>query len=238
MTPPTVTRPRRRNSANLGGPTVRRFSELPENERALIRSVLNALNRAKSSDEADALALSHKRHRAAKHVQRIDRTLIPDELLKDMEKDAQDPKYAQFWDGYWKDEFAMLRESLKGVARTGRLAGSIEDLVSTFEAFVEVTPVVDVSANPASIRLPMRFQSASGAAAFVVLRLAELSAEEPAVLCCEECETFALILPSVGSRMSRFCSTTCRNRANQRAYREKHPKPPAAKHKYRNPRKS
>jgi hypothetical protein len=231
MTPPTVTRPRKRNSANLGGPTVTRFTELPENERALIRSVLNALNRAKTGGEADALALSHKHHRAAKHVERIDKTPIPDELLTEMEKDALDPEHAQFFDRYWQAEFAMLRDSLKSVARTGRLAGPIDDLVSTFEAFVEVTPVVDVSTKPASIRLPMRFQNASGAAAFVILRLAQLSAEEPAILCCEECETFALILPSVGSRMSRFCSTKCRNRANQRTYRESLPKSSAAKHK-------
>ena len=210
------------------------FADLPDDERALIRSVLNALNRAKSFEEANTLALHHKRHDARPRRVDRDQTSMAAELAKAMNEDAAaDPKHAEFWDQYFKDEFTMLRESLKHLARHGKLPDwYIESIVSSFEAFVVATPMVEVSRQGyVSIRTPLRFTDAQGAAAFAILRLAQLSSEEPAILCCEECETFALILPSVGSRMSRFCSTTCRNRWGQRKYRQDHPKAKAARHK-------
>ena len=197
------------------------FAELPDNERALIRSVLNALNRAKNFDEANSLALHHKRH-DARPPRRVERQApIPDELLNAMNEDAADAKHAAFWDQYFKEEFGVLRESLKYLAHHGRIAdGYIETLISSFDAYVVATPMVKVSRDGGvSIRTPFRFTDAQGAAAFVILRLAQLSSDKPAVLCCDECTTFALILPSVGSRMSRFCSPKCRNRSGQRKFR-------------------
>jgi len=197
------------------------FGELPADERALIRSVLNALNRANNSEDFAKLALHHKRHDARPRA-RVDRTPIPDALLREMEQDAGDPKNVTFWDQYWRDQINPLREALTAVAHGEKLSPNLTDeLISTFDAFVVATPVVDVSDGKISIRTPLRFKDATGAAAFAILRVAQLSVDEPAILCCEECGTFALILPSVGSRMSRFCSTTCRNRFNQRKFRAK-----------------
>jgi len=221
----------------------RTFADLPGREQALIRSCLNALNRAKSPQEADKLALNH-RGDDARPLLKISPapSLVPqdpsDVIPPDASMYADNPEAAKESQAYWQHDMTMLRERLTALARKGRLPplDVFDDLITTFEAGVRCEPEVQVFDHYRRTRIvkPVQFTNASAAAAFCVLRLAELNSKHPPVVCCLQCQTFTLVeetAPSAGRRASKFCSTKCRNLFGQRKYRRELKAKAARRHK-------
>jgi hypothetical protein len=118
---------------------------------------------------------------------------------------------------------AELRDTLKVLARTGRLpatGAAFQLLATTFNT--EADPGWSVGRGDdgrVQIIMQLRFKSALGLIAYAAVRLSEMSAQSPALLVCDECEQFKFIESTGGSRISRFCSTKCRNRYTVREFR-------------------
>jgi hypothetical protein len=192
------------------------LAQLPGEELALVRSVLNAVNRARLD-----LALNHKRDDARPAP--IKATKWPPELLAMLLKHA-----GAGFEEYDKEQIRVAREALTDLAH-GKLLSDhhLHEFAENYEVDKVADRDVRIRGRNVDFVNSVRFRSPTGAVAYALLRLVQLSAKEPALLRCEECETFVLIEATGGRHMTKFCSPRCRNRFNARDRRRSNPSKPA-----------
>jgi hypothetical protein len=123
---------------------------------------------------------------------------------------------------YWFSERARMRECLQLLAQGKRVPdGYKEDIESTYEALAAIEPTVRWPRNGnAEFHHQLRFKDVSGAMAYVVLRLSQLSPRGKATYtlgCCGDRKCQKLFLQPPKGRPQRFCSSQCRNRTRKPA---------------------
>lgn len=186
------------------------FDALPGTEQAQVRAILAALNRG--------------------HLD-----LLPEIYLVEMELEPEKwgtpDQYEKRFLDEWRPKFAAL-------SRFGKLPLALfSELVKEFENGAVVTSTVRIVKGRPVFSTEFRFHALErrlystetrihthypAAFSFALLKLAEVSTpDRPALLCCKECGTFAAIEKTAGRRQANFCSSSHRNRFNQREFHKR-----------------
>jgi hypothetical protein len=203
------------------------FDALPLREKVAIRSAVRAINFvsvAKSATGIDAEAFKNRALRAGgrnylylnlvESAQRIGWT----EATRAEEIQAR-------YEVLFRQAAVEMHAVLTALVREGRLperGGLFNGLAATFMS--DVVPAWSVhltESGNAELEMQLRFKSALGLIAYVILRLSEISAQKPALLICDECNQFKIIESTGGDVITRFCSKACRNRFNVREHRRR-----------------
>jgi hypothetical protein len=204
------------------------FDELPYLQKILIRAAINALNKSASMADVENLALANTRLRAKKSPREL---LREKELLAAFERAEGGSHIKQAWDKYLDGlglkALEELRRDLLVLTQTGRLPqGVIESLANDLRSESKVEWQIDIVNGRPRICQQLTFGSGWAVISYALLHLAELTANNPILLACEECGNFKLIQSTGGGKISRFCSTRCRNRFNVRKWRRSSPRKP------------
>lgn len=203
------------------------FDQLPESEKIAVRSAIRAVNavtEARSAEEIEGQAFKNRQLRGG------GRGYLYEQLFESAKRAGRSDLSALHgaqlearYDEMFRAAAVEMRSVLVDLVRTRRLperGGAFLALAATFMSDVFAGWQVSLSeSGHAQIDLQLRFKSALGLIAFVILRLSEISAEARPLLQCAECGSFKLVESTGGDKPERFCSTKCRNRFTVRKWR-------------------
>ncbi len=204
------------------------FDTLPPEEQRLIRAAANAVS-AETLGKAEARAFVKESNRwdgsLANTRRASDNPPISEQLAHLLVEDGRS-QWAEHWQAYGRQEYVR---AFRHLATTKKIADDDQQwLIETVEKTTNFVLVAVFTDGRATVTLQPKFSNPDGMIAYALLRLSEISAR---IVVCDECGRVDIPEPRVGAPTTRFCSSKCRNRFNQRKLRTSKRQPRNGKRK-------
>lgn len=194
------------------------FEQLPEDDRVLIRTLVNTINKPPSSRMGLDRSMRVETRPKGRAITRLHAIEFN---ISEVEMEHRERALEERLNRILPAAMDEVRETLTALARSKRLP---EGFASRHRrtVFSDALRVeVSIADGRAQFRQRLQFESSMAAVQYAILRLSQITTEDSAaLLICEECAKFKLIESTGGDKISRFCSSTCRNRFTVRAWRE------------------